>query len=299
MGMKKRNKSTQCGNCNWTFKDANNYCPNCGQENHHFHAPLKEILHEFMESLFHFDAKVWLTLKTMVVSPGLISKHFFENKRQRYVLPFRFYIFISVIYFFLLNVIPEKKTASAKTNDNGFTVGKITISADEKKKLAVFNETQIDSFLVAKGNADKLSRILFKKMIRMELDESENDKISGSFNKTLSYSMFLLMPLFAFILLGFYKNKNRYYSSFLTVSIHTHTAIFVLMIIDVFLSYFIQSDLISFIQILAIFTYLYFSFRTYFGKEKLLVKTIFISLIYLFFIIVVMALNAIVALWFI
>lgn len=105
-----------CPNCEQVLKPEENFCHNCGQENHDLKIPLGHLIYEFIESIFHFDIKVWETLRVAFTRPGLLTKHFNEGKRARYVPPARLYIFISVIFFFLLNYVADKSLENSLNN---------------------------------------------------------------------------------------------------------------------------------------------------------------------------------------
>ncbi|MBO9639231.1 MAG: DUF3667 domain-containing protein [Siphonobacter aquaeclarae] len=105
---KHRRKTTACPNCGEILKPAANFCPNCGQENHNLDVPLGHLIYEFVESIFHFDTKFWETARAIFTKPGLITKDFVEGKRARYVPPARLYIFISFIFFLVLNTALDK-----------------------------------------------------------------------------------------------------------------------------------------------------------------------------------------------
>lgn len=106
-----------CPNCTEILRAEANFCPTCGQENHDLKVPIGHLIYEFVESVFHFDIKVWETLKTLFFSPGKLSKDFNEGKRARYVPPARLYVFVSVVFFALLNFSVDKSFGEfAKTS---------------------------------------------------------------------------------------------------------------------------------------------------------------------------------------
>lgn len=94
-------KLAVCPNCGTALRPADNFCPNCGQENHDLKMPIGHIAYEFVESITHFDTKLWNTLKAIFTRPGKMTTEFLEGKRARYVPPARLYVFVSVIFFFL------------------------------------------------------------------------------------------------------------------------------------------------------------------------------------------------------
>lgn len=105
---KKRRKSDTCLNCNNALQPEDNYCPNCGQENNSHKIPVKHLLLEVFVDFFHFDTKLWNTIKASVTRPGKITIDYLEGKRVRYVPPVRFYIFVSFIFFLLLGKLSEE-----------------------------------------------------------------------------------------------------------------------------------------------------------------------------------------------
>lgn len=101
--MKKRRRISQCPNCQTQLGIGDNYCPNCGQENHFHNNSLRELWDDFIGSFLNFDGKVWTTLKTLFLRPGKVSGDYVEGKKVRYVPPIRLYLFVSFVYFLVMN----------------------------------------------------------------------------------------------------------------------------------------------------------------------------------------------------
>lgn len=100
-------KSDVCLNCDMPLRPEDNYCPNCGQENNTHKIPVRHIVLETFEDFFHFDTKLWNTVKTTFTKPGKITVDYLEGKRARYVPPVKLYIFISFIFFLLLGKLSD------------------------------------------------------------------------------------------------------------------------------------------------------------------------------------------------
>ncbi|WP_420793206.1 DUF3667 domain-containing protein [Polaribacter ponticola] len=58
-------------------------------------------MHEVFNGLFNFDAKFWNTIIPLLINPGKVSRDYIDGKRQRYTNPFRFYLTVSIIFFYL------------------------------------------------------------------------------------------------------------------------------------------------------------------------------------------------------
>jgi len=133
-------KSETCLNCETHLRPEDNYCPNCGQKNTTHIIPLKHILLETFEDFFHFDTKLWNTIKTTFAHPGKITGDYLKGKRARYVPPVKFYIFISFIFFLLLGKLSDHAIdKSNNSQDLNLTLSKsMSISLNEllgEKKL--------------------------------------------------------------------------------------------------------------------------------------------------------------------
>ncbi|HUR31003.1 MAG TPA: DUF3667 domain-containing protein [Saprospiraceae bacterium] len=89
-----------CLNCGLPVEER--YCTHCGQENVEIqHSAFHLILH-YIQDLFHYDGKVWHTLKNLLLKPGLVASEYMEGKRMRNLEPVRFYVFSSTVFFLLL-----------------------------------------------------------------------------------------------------------------------------------------------------------------------------------------------------
>lgn len=178
---KKRRKMSVCPNCEHILKPEDNFCPSCGQENHDLKIPLGHLIYEFIESIFHFDIKVWETLRVFFTQPGKISKNFNEGKRARYVPPARLYVFISVIFFFLLNYVFDKSLENKL--ENGLFGEDAVLQADfpsiniaNKELLGVYVRSNANLGILMDEEVDEP---------KAELKKSLIDSLSKTFNRAL------------------------------------------------------------------------------------------------------------------
>lgn len=260
---KHRRKLHDCPNCGTPLPPAFEFCPTCGQENHELKVPFRHMVYEFVEGITHFDAKVWNTLRAMAV-PGRITAEFLVGRRARYVPPVRLYIFVSLVFFFLLNALMNHRFdeqgrrdgTAARTDtvrapvrsgvhttvrdgdstpvaDDGDLSISMTLSDDErtalKERLPHLSRTQVDSVLISMGNPrpNWFQRRLLMAVVHIPVGDDANSYIGHLVTRSLSLLMFLLMPFLALLLKVFFARKRLYYEH-LIFSIHTHTAFFLL-----------------------------------------------------------------------
>ena len=77
------------------------YCSECGEKPPDAHdLTLKHFLHHGLHELTHFDSKIFRTLKTLVVKPGVLTSDYLAGRKKRYVLPLRLFLVIFALNFF-------------------------------------------------------------------------------------------------------------------------------------------------------------------------------------------------------
>lgn len=96
---KTRRKLTICNNCGTTLMNHENFCPNCGQENHDKQASTVQLANDFMEDYVGFDNKIVRSIIPLLINPGRMTVEFLDGKRKKYISPIRLFIFLTFIYF--------------------------------------------------------------------------------------------------------------------------------------------------------------------------------------------------------
>ena len=115
---KKRRKSTSCFNCATPLVHRENYCPECGQENHNKQASTTILIKDFLGDFWSFDSKLFRSLKPLLFQPGKMTSDYLDGKRQKFIPPIRLFLFLSFIYFGLSLLMSEDWTGTI-TIDGG------------------------------------------------------------------------------------------------------------------------------------------------------------------------------------
>ena len=87
-----------CANCDVTLEGP--YCHACGQRAH-LHSRLRDLFHEALEGIVHFDGRLWRTLPLLALNPGRLSREWREGRRVRYVQPLHLFLFALFLFFTL------------------------------------------------------------------------------------------------------------------------------------------------------------------------------------------------------
>lgn len=239
-------KKITCKNCSKTFYG--NYCPECGQSSKEFELPLKFLIIDFLSNMFAFDTRFWKTFVAILFKPGTLALDFVKGHRVKYMPPFRFYIFISFVFFLLLSNYTSRMTEKNPENENtlilfGTFEDNDTIETSKIPKLGYIppiatpnknNEAENKDFL------NKHPEIFLKQLLT-----------------NLSWSIFLLMPLLGFLLWLFYRKAQNYYITHFIIAINQHAFIFVVLTIILLLAILLPEFSSSFRNYLALIIPIY------------------------------------------
>ena len=275
---RRRNKKTHCLNCQYSFKESENYCPNCSQGNHDLKIPFSHFVEEFLEGIFHFDSKIWLSLKTLFIYPGKITKDFLEGKRVSFVPPIRLYVFFSFIFFLTLNIVfshqDEEKTVTQILTD------KID-STDNSIKLEIDSlEQALKSDTAKKTIKEKESQ---KKLLDiMNLKGKDLNQLNQKIYKVLSFALFFLLPVFALIMKLIYYSSHKFYYEHLIAAIHYHVILFILSLLALGFYAFHLPSISYLILVLGAMIYFVNSLHTVYEQSwaKTIVKAFIIFWVY-------------------
>ena len=107
-------KEKHCFNCKEKLTSNDSYCFNCGQRVDDNNLTLKAVFHEFIENYLSLDTKIGRTILPFLFQPGELVSEFIKGKRVNFVNPFRFYLFISIFFFFVLGMLVDKTVKKSK-----------------------------------------------------------------------------------------------------------------------------------------------------------------------------------------
>ena len=239
-----------CKNCEYTFEG--NFCPVCGQSVKEFQQPVSHFLSDMMGSLFVLDFRIIRSLPTLLFKPGKISSEYIAGRRSQFIPPFRFFLFASIVFFFLIG------TQTKEFIDPYLDESEKAELADSVKQLIIQRSQETESkdtiFAISNlkegiGGIELVKRefqehladstLSSKERIRMQnrIQAMDNpDYLISTAYKYISYSFFILMPFYALILLLFFRKKRKYYVEHLVFSVNIHTFYFILLSIIVLLS---------------------------------------------------------------
>jgi len=205
----------KCLNCGTAL--SGRFCSACGQR-HDAHAPtVAHFLHETAETLTHADSRLWRTLWYLLSRPGYLTQEYFAGRRASYLPPIRLYIVISVTCFLLLSL------TSVSRDDS--TEGRAVVSID--------NPAECGELKYNGPGGLQLEPRLQAACQRM-IDDNGAD-FGDALLRALPKAMFVLLPLFALLMMPFYLRPLRLYVEHLIFLVHNHSAVFMALSINMIL----------------------------------------------------------------
>jgi hypothetical protein len=147
-------ETQSCKNCEKSFDASFEFCPHCGQEATD-NLTFGVLFSNTIENYFSIDARFFRSFVPLMLKPGVLARRFVDGKRLKYLHPAQFYLFISVLFFFLFaSSVRDADTQVSKALEKGF---------DSEISLDSVVNTEPDSLAI-----DQASRAL-----------KENQKFTG------------------------------------------------------------------------------------------------------------------------
>lgn len=191
-GAAQESNPATCPNCG-TLR-AGSFCSKCGQKAMPLRPTLNYFVHELTHELAHVDSKIFRSLRLLIASPGFLTREIFAGRRASYVSPLRLYLVASIIAF-------------AIGAFGGFDEPVLTYTAEPG-----------DSALEVE-------------LGRARTEAAEN-MLVAALNVWLPRAMFVLVPLFAALVMLFRRGSGYTYPQHLYFALHVHAAAFFANAVD-------------------------------------------------------------------
>ena len=173
-----------CANCGSAH--VGSYCSTCGQKAIPPNPTLKYFLHEFLHEVLNVDGKIFRSLRLLLTRPGFLTREIFLGRRASYMSPLRLYLIASVL-------------AVAIGAFGGLDRAELQYTPEAGETEAAAQE----------GRA------------RVEAAERT---VTTAFNVWLPRAMFVLVPLFAALVMVVRRGDGHTYPQHLYFALHVHAA---------------------------------------------------------------------------
>ncbi len=272
-----------CKNCEHTISDNSKYCPECGLRIID-KLTVGELFNNFIKNYFSVDARFLKSFFPLIFKPGNLPDVFIKGKRLKYLHPVQFYLFISLMFFFLLSIITKHQGEEFDEYlERGFDRDRVsdTITANDTDTINsptityTFDNKKLDSLIsINASKEEKLKVIGYQKGDNrfsrhlysqgLKIYERSGRGIWDVFFDTIPITLFFFLPVFAFILkLLFYKTER--YSHHLVFSFYFFTFFFLMYAVLLILNTMINVPF--WIFLLIVIVYLIFGIKRFYRKK--------------------------------
>jgi hypothetical protein len=230
-------------NCG-TSVSRQNFCANCGQKSDTHLLSFRELLHELADGLFDLDSRIWRSLLPLAFQPGKLTSEYLAGKRMRFLPPFRLYLILSLLFFFIPNneLDPDQKfdasnnpVVSLEQLGNNELASEIREEIQQEMENARLERNAGDDVGVDEQcnfsilNQDSFFTALVRNACLMMNEDSE--KLSEQIEESIPIMMLLGLPLVALMMKPFYAFSGRYYIEHVIFLFHVHAFYFLISII--------------------------------------------------------------------
>ncbi len=215
-------EGTPCLNCGCELTGP--FCAQCGQRATDVNLSVRTLVVEFAESLFSWELGFWQTFKRLVFLPGSLSAEYIVGRRKRYSSPIKLYLGTSLIFFFIMSVLPGvgDQTSIQVGDDEGGT--RVLTGPEAMQALKEgFRDSMEDSTAAAQADSalqEVVGRVPAADNLERALEDPDN--LKKTFFSYLPRAMFLMVPLSALLLQLVYFRHKRPYLHYLVFSLHMH-----------------------------------------------------------------------------
>ena len=169
-----------CKNCGSELKSYYKHCPECGQKVHD-DLTLGVLFSNTISNYFSVDARFFRSFIPLLFRPGYLARKFVEGKRLTYLHPAQFYLFISVVFFFIFSFNVRKYNAEAnKIMKKGFALEK----SEEPIDLNIVDSVGVANLATELKKNQAVTGIKDEeiKVLDSLIKESSNVKNNSNFN---------------------------------------------------------------------------------------------------------------------
>ncbi|HVZ21717.1 MAG TPA: DUF3667 domain-containing protein [Vicinamibacterales bacterium] len=189
---------TECLNCGSLL--AGPFCPQCGQKAAAADPTFHDFLHEATHELLHVDGTMARSIRLLFTRPGFLTTEHNAGRRVSYTPPLRLYLTFSLIFFVLAVYAPlDWSVRMDASRGRVLHTGGLDVSGD-----------------LLKGRSDE-------EVARLIRDFE---------HEWTPRAMFVMVPVWALIMLWADRRHRRHFPQHLYFALHTHAAWFGLLSVE-------------------------------------------------------------------
>jgi len=237
--------------------------------------------------MINLDERILHSIGPFLLKPGFLSGEYLKGRRKKYISPFRLFLLMSLVFFFLAQATSKKFATGPDENWVQITTdtSDVVITNDSLAIELLSNDTLFGTRIDTLGSRKSIRKAKRNQHIRESAVQALTNKnlfVQGFF-ETISYSLFLLMPIFALLLKLLFIRQRVYYIEHLIFSINMHSfALLVLSLVIILGLITGKNNEIIFLMLILIPVYFTAGMRRFYRQSywKIILKELLISFLY-------------------
>lgn len=161
-----------CSNCDYQLTRYHNFCPNCGQKVDD-KLSMRVLFHNTIMNYFSVDARFFRSFIPLLIKPGFLAKEFVKGKRLLYLHPAQFYLFASIVFFFLFSIATR---SSQRDFDNSLkeTFGREKAIVEDANRIKDSIANALEVQAANMEGDDSLAIVKVKNLLTPEVLEKDS-----------------------------------------------------------------------------------------------------------------------------
>jgi len=265
------------------------FCYACGQKQQGVDRFFLSLVGEALDNIFSLDSRTAKTMFGLFFRPGFLTSEYFAGRRARYIQPLRLYLIVSLVFFLILSI--ENLTSETPM-----------MQIDDKDPVAAQPKADADAASETSSTPNRINSHINLPWLSAEENHELDQRLENQIHKAIALVkadpqqamadvidaapplLFILLPLFAFLLKLIYIGSSRYYTQHLILAVHNHSFMFLALLL---------AQLLSGIVLLWAPIYMFLSLRKVYGQGYFVTTLKFIVLVlcYQFLFITVFAMG--------
>ena len=179
--MKIRRKTNECPNCKALLDEVYNYCTICVQEHTDNTLSFNMLVADFFNTFFALDSKFAKSVKPFLFQPGFLTNQYLTGKRMTFAHPFRFYLIISLFFFFVFTIATKKSVEDSEDKEGGIVRTTYNLKnidgLDEAEIVKLRNTLGKDRIKTIEQDMNGGKLINVQKALERNLTEKEKEEL--------------------------------------------------------------------------------------------------------------------------
>jgi hypothetical protein len=275
-----------CLNCNHPLQVDDKFCAKCGQKTRMVRLRFWAGLNELITNAFSFDSKVFVSLRELVLKPGLITQQYNAGMQARFIPPLRMYLTVSLVFFLtesLLTKLQEQQpwetygkevdTGSAvfdinevDSTDGGFTLDLGGSSYGHWARWIKDHPQMAPDIALDSLGASPTGWNVFLYTQIYKIAFFEREEFNAYLESKTQLLIFLFLPLIALVLKWIYIRHSIYYFEHVVFALHLQTVLFLLALFQTLFDFFFGTDTLLW-MLLLFAAYLLLALKRVYGQS--------------------------------